>query len=159
MQLHGISKPIPIINLSGHKIEQYELHAGLNIPNHDNSQPTPISQGLYAIEPFSTTTSGTGHVKEGKPSGIYKLERPATPRDPTARKVLQFIIDNFQTLPFCSRWIHKEFGLRTTLALAQLQQAKIIHQYPQLVESSGQKVAQAEHTVLITDKDKTITTQ
>ncbi len=151
---------LPINNLSGHKIEQYNLHAGINMPNYDNSQTTQIPEGLYAIEPFTTHSSGSGSVKEGKPSSIYKLENAnANARLPIARKILQYIKENYNTLPFCSRWLVKEFGLSAQLALNQLEQQNILHQYPQLLERSGQNVAQAEHSILILDGEKIVTTE
>ena len=55
----------PIINLSGHEMKEYDLHAGLMIPNVNNKMPEKITNGLYAIEPFATT--GSGRVVEGKP--------------------------------------------------------------------------------------------
>src|SRR3972149_9077296 len=59
----------PIVNLSGHSVERWILHAGVSIPNFDNKNNKPLDLGLYAIEPFSTT--GNGKVHDGKPSGIY----------------------------------------------------------------------------------------
>ncbi len=147
---------VPIKNLTGHQIEQYDLHAGINIPNYDSGQQTELEEGLYAVEPFST--NGLGRVKDGKPSGIYKLSREGNVRDNFAREVLGFIIDEYQTLPFCSRWIYKKFGSRGLLALRQIEQAGVIYQYPQLVEEGKGKVAQAEHTVLLTKTEKIITT-
>ncbi len=147
---------VPIKNLSGHKIERYELHAGLNIPNYDSGQTIKLEEGLYAIEPFAT--NGLGRVKDGKPSGIYKLMKEGNVRDSFAREVLEFIIEEHNTLPFCSRWIIRKFGSRGLLALKQIEQAGILHQYPQLVEEGKGKVAQAEHTVLLTKKDKIVTT-
>lgn len=147
----------PIINLSGHSITQYDLHAGITIPNYDNSQDIQLPEGVYAIEPFST--NGLGNVKDGKPSGIYKLEKEGNVRDPFAREVLYFIAEEYATLPFCSRWIYKKFGARGLLALRRIEEAGILHHYSQLVESSKGKVAQAEHTTLITEKEKIITTQ
>lgn len=146
----------PIINLSGHSITQYDLHAGITIPNVDNSQLFALEEGVYAIEPFAT--NGLGSVKDGKPSGIYKLEREGNVRDNFAREVLQFIVDEYQTLPFCSRWIYKKFGSRGLLALRLIEQAGVLHHYSQLVESGKGKVAQAEHTVLLLQKEKVITT-
>ena len=146
----------PIRNLSGHSISPYLLHSGLTIPNFDNSQEIKITAGLYAIEPF--TTLGHGAVKEDKLSGIYHLEGEGSVRDNFAREVLKFIKEEYKTLPFYSRWIYKKFGTRGLLALRQIESAELLHHYPQLIERSGQKVAQAEHTVLITEKDKIITT-
>jgi len=147
----------PIVNLSGHSIDIYDLHAGMNIPNYDNSQEKTLESGTYAIEPFATL--GSGSVRDGKPSGIYILEKSGNVRDSFAREVLQFIAEEYKNLPFCSRWIYKKFGSRGLLALRRIEESKLIHHYHQLVEISGKKVAQAEHTVILTEKEKIITTQ
>ena len=146
----------PIRNLSGHKIEKHNVHAGVTIPNFDNEQNKQIEEGVYAIEPFST--NGLGAVKDGKPSGIYHLENPGNVRDNFAREVLEFITEEYKTLPFCSRWIHKKFGTRGLLALRQIESAGLLHHYAQLIESGKGKVAQAEHTIILTEKEKIITT-
>jgi methionyl aminopeptidase len=146
----------PINNLSGHSIEPYNLHSGVTIPNHDNSQDKEIESGVYAIEPFATT--GLGSVRDGRLSGIYRIERDGAVRDNSAREVLAFIYEEYQTLPFCSRWIYKKFGARGLLALKRIEEAKILHHYPQLIEVSGKKVSQAEHTVILEGSKKTITT-
>jgi len=145
----------PIQNLSGHSIDPWDLHSGITIPNFDNSSDTEIEPGVYAVEPFTTT--GLGQVRDGKPSGIYHLENEGQVRDSFAREVLNYIKEEYKTLPFCSRWIHKKFGSRGLLALRQIEQAGFLHHYKQLVEKSGAKVAQAENTVIIL-KDKNIVT-
>ncbi|MEK6892880.1 MAG: type II methionyl aminopeptidase [Nanoarchaeota archaeon] len=145
-----------IRNLSGHSITRYELHSGLTIPNYDNVKEEEIQQGVYAIEPFAT--NGLGSVRDGRPSGIYHIQKEGNVRDSFAREVLKFILKEYKTLPFCSRWIYKKFGSRSILALSQIEQAGIIHHYPQLIERGSGKVAQAEHTVILTAKEKIITT-
>lgn len=147
----------PIVNLSGHKIEQYDLHAGISIPNFDNSNDLEIPEGLYAIEPFATLSTGSGKVKDGKPSGIYMLTEEKNIRNPTAKEILGFIIEEYQTLPFCSRWIVKKFGTRALIALNQLEENGNLHHFAQLIESSKNKVSQTEHTILV-EKDKIIVT-
>ena len=147
----------PIHNLSGHSIDEYKVHAGITIPNFDNSQNIEIEEGLYAIEPF--TTLGQGAVKDGKPSGIYHLEKEGNVRDIFAREVLKYIKEEFKTLPFCSRQIHKKFQTRGLLALRQIEQAGLLHHYSQLIEISGSKVAQAEHTIILTKEKRLITTK
>jgi len=147
----------PIRNLSGHSLGQYELHSGITIPNYPNNQDTKFQEGAYAIEPFAT--SGHGQVRDGKPSGIYRLEKPEkNVRDYFAREVLKFIKEEYHTLPFCSRWLVKKFNTRALLALKYLEQADILHQYPQLIEKNNGKVAQAEHTIILTEKEKIVTT-
>jgi len=145
-----------IRNLFGHSIERYNIHSGITIPNYDNSKDLELKPGLYAIEPFAT--SGLGSVKDGKPSEIYAVQKSGNVREEFSREVLKFILKEYKTLPFCSRWIHKKFGSRGLLALKRIEEAGILHNYPQLIEIGAGKVAQAEHTVLLIIKEKCITT-
>jgi len=147
----------PIINLSGHEMKEYDLHAGLIIPNVDDNKNIVLGKGLYAIEPFATT--GSGKVHDGKPSGIYMLVNDKTPRSQTAREVLDFIAEEYQTLPFCSRWIIKKFGVKALFGLKQLEDNGNLHHFPQLVEAQGSKVSQAEHSVLIEENKVIVTTE
>lgn len=146
----------PVINLSGHSMEKDELHAGITIPNIDDRREVTLGPGLYAIEPFAT--KGSGKVRDGKGSGIYQLQEKKKPRSPTARQVLEFIEKEYSTLPFCSRWIVKRLGNRALFGLAELESMGILHHFSQLIEVSGAKVSQAEHTVLIQDDKITVTT-
>lgn len=145
----------PVRNLSGHAIEQYNLHAGLTVPNYNTGQKNQLGEGTYAIEPFAT--NGLGMVRDGKPSGIYHVENPGNVRDSFAREVLDYIIEEHQALPFSSREIYKKFGSRGLLALRQIESSGILHHYAQLIEKGNGKVAQAEHTIIST-KDKMIIT-
>jgi methionyl aminopeptidase len=147
----------PIRNLSGHSIAPFLMHAGETIPNYDNKNTNPLEPGVYATEPFCS--KGSGAVKDGKPSSIFSIKNEGNVRDNFAREVLAYILKEYQTLPFCTRWLHKKFGARAALALRQLEQAGIVYQYPQLIERSGASVAQAEHTIILTDKEKIITTK
>jgi methionyl aminopeptidase len=140
----------PIRNLSGHELKQYNLHAGLTIPNYDNGNETVLQEAVYAIEPFAT--AGTGIVQEGKPSGVYKLECIKAVRDSQTRKILQFIEQEYKSLPFAARWLAKKFGSRALISLQMLEQQKCLRQFPQLIEKSRMPVSQAEKTILITEK-------
>jgi methionyl aminopeptidase len=147
----------PIINLSGHQIEQYNLHAGLTIPNINDKRTTEISPGLYAIEPFAT--NGSGKINDAKPSGIYSLIDYKNTRNPNAREILEYIAEEYNQLPFCSRWLVKVFGTKALISLSQLEQNGNLHQYAQLVEVNKGIVSQAEDTILIEENGKkTITT-
>ena len=42
----------------------------------------------------------------------------------TRSSLLKFIKEEYQTLPFCSRWIVKKFGSRSLLALKRLEDAR-----------------------------------
>jgi methionyl aminopeptidase len=145
----------PIINLSGHEMNQYDLHSGITIPNIDDNRTEKLQKGVYAIEPFATL--GTGKIHEGKPSGIYALVNEKTPRSDNAREILNHIIEEYKTLPFCSRWIVKKFGAKALFALRQLEENENLQNFPELIESSKAKVSQAEHTIMV-EKGKTTTT-
>ncbi len=147
----------PIINLSGHGMEQYELHSGITIPNVNNHQQLPLKEGLYAIEPF--TTNGAGKVYDGRDSGIYELVSGRNVRRQSAREILNYILKEYKTLPFCSRWIVKKFGPASVLALRQLKANGNLHEFSMLMESGHGKVAQSENTFLVTSKETIVTSE
>ena len=147
----------PVVNLSGHEIDRYDLHAGVTIPNINDNREVILKPGIYAIEPFMTY--GNGKVHDGKPSGIYALQESRNVRSPIAREVLTYIIEEYGSLPFCSRWLVKQFGTKALIGLNQLEQQGNLHQFAQLVEDSGRNVAQAEHTTLLEENKTTITTK
>jgi len=140
----------PIKNLSGHQIKEFDLHAGLTIPNYDNGNATELEEGMIlAIEPFAST--GKGKVTEGKPSSIYRLLEKKPVRDPTTKKILQYIEKEYSSLPFCKRWLQQKFPT-ANFSLRILENLGVLKQYPQLPEESKGLVSQAEHTVLVKDK-------
>ncbi|MEK6819644.1 MAG: type II methionyl aminopeptidase [Nanoarchaeota archaeon] len=147
----------PIINLSGHGVDHYVLHSRISIPNFDNKSTALITEGLYAIEPFATT--GLGTVKDGKPSGIFRMEDDRNVRSPIAREILEFIIKEYNTLPFCSRWLVKKFGTKALIGLKHLEENGNIHSYAELIETSNGKVAQTEHTILVEKNEIIVTTK
>jgi len=137
-----------IVNLSGHGVDRYEVHAKPSIPNFDNGDGTKLEEEqVFAIEPFAT--DGAGKVIEGKPSGIYSLINPKTVRDSNARKLLKYVMEKYQTLPFSERWLMKEFGARVKFALLLLEREGVIKQYSILPEKNKGQVAQAERTIII----------
>lgn len=142
----------PIKNLSGHSLDQYEVHSGITIPNYDNNDTTKLKENqVIAIEPFAT--EGIGYVKEGKPSSIFRIISLKNTRDITARKLLEFVTKNYKTLPFAKRNLLKHFQpFQLNRALKDLEHNKILHQYPQLIERSNGLVSQAEHSILIKEK-------
>lgn len=145
----------PVINLSGHKIELYRLHSGTTIPNYDNGDKNVLKEGeVYAVEPFAT--NGDGRIIEGKASGIYRLNNTKPVRDPTIRKIIAFIADEYKTMPFAKRWVVKKFK-NANYALNLLENQGILHQYPQLPEKAKGLVSQAEHTVIVGEKPKITT--
>jgi len=154
IESHGFS---PIINLSGHNMGNYKLHLGITIPNVNDHKKIKFEDGVYAFEPFATT--GSGKVHDGKPSEIYELRETKNVRNPISRKVLEFIKKEYDTLPFCSRWLVKKMGTRALFGLKQLEDNGNLHQFSQLVEVAGSKVSQAEQTILISENDVIVTAE
>jgi len=146
----------PVVNLSGHSMEQYDLHSGISVPNVDNNSGLEFGEGLFALEPFAT--NGRGFITEGKKGNIYLLENDRNVRHPTARKILNFIRENYGSLPFASRWLIAEFGNSAILALNLLEREGVLHHYPVFTEEKGKIVSQAENTFLIEKNKVTKTT-
>ncbi len=139
----------PIRNLGGHQIEQYNLHAGLFVPNVPEGSERIEEGMILAIEPFMT--NGDGFVRESNSVHIFSL-RGTRARSPQARSVLAYIRENFGPLPFALRWLEERFGRSVRLAIVELVRLGSLHQYPVLVERKGSQVAQFETTVYV-DRD------
>ena len=145
----------PIINLSGHGLEQYEIHAPPTIPNYASGNNDKLNPGAYAIEPFATT--GQGKIYEGQGSNIFVVVSPKNTRNNTAREILDYVMEEYQTLPFSLREMQEKFGPMARLAIRQMVQEDILHEFPQLIEISHKPVSQAEHS-FIQDKEGIIIT-
>ncbi len=154
IESHGFS---PIINLSGHSMDNYELHSGITIPNVNDNRKIKFKEGVYAFEPFATT--GSGKVHDGKPSGIYELKDTKNIRNPISREVLEFITKEYNTLPFCSRWVVKKIGIKALFGLKHLEDNGNLYQFAQLVEVAGSKVSQTEQTILISEDGVIVTSE
>lgn len=148
----------PIENLTGHEVKQYDLHAGLSIPNIKVPYDWEVEEGMVlALEPFAT--DGYGRVIESKKAEIFSLleERPTRLRE--ARTLLKEIGPR-KELPFAERWFTKKISpLRLSLALRNLVQDGILKAYPVLHEKEKGIVSQFEHTVIVTEKGCEITTE
>ncbi len=141
----------PIVNLSGHSLDEFNVHSGLTIPNHDNSVEKEIGDGAFAIEPFAISKAGSGAVYDGADSNICHITGDNQVRDNFSREVLGWIIENKKSLPFSKRELEKEFGSRALMAVSNLKRAGIISEYAQLIEKNHQPVSQAETSLLIHD--------
>jgi methionyl aminopeptidase len=144
----------PVWNLHGHKITRFTTHAGKIVPNVYFIDGTKVRAGeVYAIEPFVTLKEAAGEVIELPEAYIYRYVRNVSMKDTDARLLLEKIRTEYRTLPFALRWI-EGFLPRENLkrALAKLISVRAIMVYPVLLERSKRVVAQAEHTVIITDE-------
>ncbi len=144
----------PIINLTGHGLSRYEAHDNPSVPNKHVEGGTILKEGdVLAIEPFAT--NGTGLVHDGSWAEIYSLIRKKPVRMPAVRNVLKEV-EEYRELPFAKRWLKSD---KLEFSLIQLEKAGILHSYPVLIESAGGLVAQAEHTIIITQDGCEVTTK
>ena len=150
----------PIVNLSGHSLDQYTIHAGKTVPNTWTIGSFTFSENeAFACEPFVTTHEGLGYVRNGKIKNIFALVSRKKTKDEDANKLLEYIWTNFNMLPFALRWILKEWEEKEARKLLEfLEKKKVVHSYPILVEANGEPVAQAEHTFIPTTTGVNITT-
>ncbi|MEM0467489.1 MAG: type II methionyl aminopeptidase [Candidatus Thermoplasmatota archaeon] len=151
----------PIENLTGHSMKEYELHAGMSVPNINAGMTrcAPKVGDVLAIEPFATT--GAGRVVSGQGSNIY-LCTPSLKsrfiRDDKIKQSFQKLKATFSTLPFAHRWCLNLFHDSTDSVLKKLSYYGLIRQYPQLVEAKKGIVSQKEHTVIVTENGCTVIT-
>ena len=138
----------PISNLSGHKIERYDLHAGKSVPNVASFNLSRAVRGeVYAVEPFST--NGEGLVVEGGWSNIYRVVSTRRTGSRELDNLLSNIWSEFRGLPFASRWVAERWGYRALDLLRTLERKRRVYHYRVLVERGGGYVAQFEDTVIV----------
>lgn len=150
----------PIENLTGHKIEPFALHAGVEIPNIKTTANYELQEGdVFAVEPFAS--AGSGRVADTAQVEIFSLQSTPKLRMKYSRELLEFIAGNYLSLPFAERWLKNVFNSRITLstALRELMNSGAIYPYPVLRDTGRGLVSQKEHTVLIEhDSAKILTT-
>jgi len=150
----------PIANLSGHSLDKYTIHAGKTIPNIWSIGGFALSgDSAYACEPFVTTEDAGGFVRNGKIKNIFSLNSRKKTKNLEADKLLDFIWENFNMLPFALRWITKQWEEKEARELLDyLIKKKAVQAYSVLVEIHGQRVAQAEHTFIPNETGALVTT-
>jgi methionyl aminopeptidase len=145
-----------IQNLSGHSLDDFDVHAGLSVSNYDNENDFELKDIAIAIEPFLTT--GVGKVYEGPTGEIFMLQEDKNVRDTNARKLLSFIKEKYKTKPFCKRWLEKEDFNMLGFSLKVLVREGVLHNFPVLIEASKEPVSQQEHSILFVDGKKIVYT-
>jgi methionyl aminopeptidase len=148
----------PIRNLTGHSLAPWDLHAGITIPNVQERTGRVLRPGdVLAIEPFAT--DGAGYVEDQKRTYIFRFLRDAPTRLRITRALLRDIKRWYDGLPFAERWLAKRLSkLRLELSLRELIGIGALWPYHVLAERAKGKVAQAEHTVIVTEAGNEVTT-
>lgn len=150
----------PIVNLSGHSLDQYTIHAGRSLPNIWSIGSFSLSgKSAYACEPFVTAKGSLGIVRDGKTKNIFALASRKKTKNDEADGMLEYIWNNFNMLPFALRWLVVQYEEKKARELLDvLVRKKAVHAYPVLVESGGQRVSQAEHTFIPNETGALVTT-
>ena len=140
----------PIYNLTGHSMEQYNLHAGKSVFNHSSNNKNKLNHGIYAIEPFAT--NGQGLIHNGSFCSIYSYHNCVT-RLPACRQIADEV-KNFK-LPFSERWIGNKLSeTEKKMAINTLVTSGCFNTHPILIEKQGSYVSQHEKTVYIDEDNK-----
>jgi len=140
----------PIENLTGHKIEPYLLHAGVEVPNISSSANYEFVEGdVFAIEPFAS--AGSGRVADTSQVEIFALAATPKLRGKYSRELLAHVLSNYFSLPFAERWLANVFNSRLTLStsLRELLGSGALQPYPVLRDTGRGLVSQKEHTVIV----------
>ncbi|MDR2707503.1 MAG: type II methionyl aminopeptidase [Nitrososphaerota archaeon] len=145
---HGFK---PIVNLTGHSVGRYLIHAGTSIPNVATLSTSKVHTGeVFAVEPFVTQPDAIARVDDKPPYTIFRLIRAKSVKTGYAKQLLKHIETNYRTLPFTERWLKDVVPQNQHAeAFKELLKQKIITSYPVFSEASKRPVAQAEHTLLI----------
>ncbi|MCQ2056546.1 MAG: type II methionyl aminopeptidase [archaeon] len=144
----------PIKNLSGHQIKQYNLHAGLSIPNYDDGSTELLQRGMIiACEPFAT--DGEGLIVSGRPGNICRIIRDRPIADLELQEFFNYIKEEFSSFPFCARSCDDP---KATQKVNNLVRHGYLSSYATLIEKKKGCVTQFEHTVYIGGRRGEITT-
>ncbi|CAA9986850.1 methionine aminopeptidase 2, putative [Plasmodium knowlesi strain H] len=141
-----------ISNLRGHSINKYIIHGGKCVPIVKQKEENEIMEEgeLFAIETFAST--GKGYVTHGNECSHY-MRNPDKQFVPirlnSAKTLLKVINDNFDTLPFCHRWLDDLGQKRHFMALKTLVDLNIVEPYPPLCDVKNSFTSQMEHTILL----------
>ena len=148
----------PIVNLSGHSLEQNNLHAGLTIPNFPDGSDHELQEGDHiAVEPFAT--NGVGLVTDLPNSYIYSYLRNRPLRQPDAKQLLKYISQNNAHFPFSKNALVEKFDpKKLNRAMRPLITSRAIYPYSALKEKENGMVAQTEHTIIVEKDGCQITT-
>ena len=141
----------PVSNLTGHQIGRYLIHTGKSLPNVSHLIGSKIREGeVVAIEPFVTVANAAGKVRDGDEKTIFRFVKRKSLKNPHATHLLNYVEENFKTLPFSERWLKEVVPQEHhSAAFQQLFRSKCLMSYPVFIEASKKPVAQAEHTLLV----------
>jgi methionyl aminopeptidase len=147
----------PVRNLCGHGVGRFVVHCPPPIPNiASNSSDSLRAGSVVAIEPFAT--NGPGYVAEEGTPQVFRLD-PSQAADGAPHPDVVDGIRGIGGLPFARRQLGAFPQAAVEETLAWLKRHGKLAAYPPLVEKSGRKVAQAEHTLYVSAEQVEVLTR
>jgi methionyl aminopeptidase len=128
-------------------VGRFVVHSAPPIPN--SPEPTEITlagEAVVAIEPFAT--DGHGLVGERGAAEVFRVDPERLDAEDLDPRVVQTLAA-FRGLPFARRQLRDLPSGLVEGTLHVLRHRGQLTSYPPLVERSGHKVAQAEHTLYL----------
>jgi methionyl aminopeptidase len=135
-------------NLCGHGVGHYVVHGPPPVPNIPMDHPHRlVPDAAIAIEPF--VTHGGGVVVEQGKAEVFRLDPGRAVGGVDA--ALLDALRAFQGLPFARHQVTGFDAEAVDHAIELLRTRGTLSSYAPLVETSGAKVAQAEHTIYVSE--------
>ncbi|MFW9955856.1 MAG: type II methionyl aminopeptidase [Candidatus Thorarchaeota archaeon] len=154
---HGLN---PVHQLSGHQLQQWNLHAGKNVPNVATALSSKMNIGeTFAVEPFAT--SGDGTIRGAKETYIFSNNMKNKRKlDRLTLQIRNIARQRFGTLPWAARWLHSiKSDIDVDTAIKNLERAGAIHGYPVLIEGRRGMVSQFEHSLFVGPEGAIVSTR
>jgi methionyl aminopeptidase len=147
----------PMRNLCGHGVARWTVHCPPPIPNCVDATTGRLEPGsVVAIEPFAT--EGSGEVVEAGTPEVFRV--PMERSDPSGLDAEVFgAIRAFNGLPFSRRQLRSLPSERVERTLRTLWERNWMAAYPPLKEASGRMVAQAEHSLYVSEEGVEVLTR
>lgn len=147
----------PMRNLCGHGVARWTVHCPPPIPNcADGTSGRLEPDSVVAIEPFAT--EGRGDVVEAGAAEVFRV--PPERSDPSGFDAAVFeAVCAFKGLPFSRRQLAHLPSARVELTLRALLERNWMASYPPLKEASGCSVAQAEHSLYVSEQGVEVLTR
>lgn len=138
----------PVYNLTGHGVARFCIHCAPSIPNYPDPGAGRLKANqTVACEPF--VCDGKGYIESAGRAEVFGVKRKLKPRDKIPPDIEEAVAAT-QALPFARRTLLRHLSSkRVEEALKLLKRAKVLIEYPPLVERTGVRVAQTEHTIYI----------
>lgn len=147
----------PMRNLCGHGVGRWTVHCPPPIPNCADGTTGRLEPGtVVAIEPFAT--EGKGDVAEAGAAEVFRVPPERSAANGLDVHVFE-AIRAFNGLPFSRRQLAHLEAARVEATLRGLWERNWMAAYPPLKEAGGWIVAQAEHSVYVSEEGVEVLTR